>query len=74
MVAAGSVRPVVRRRNAAGEWQDVGDDALQARPLDPELRVFARSASDDKAPIVMLLTAIDVLAAQARGARVQRSR
>ena len=40
-------------------------DALQARPLDPELRVFARSASDDKAPILMLLTALDVLAAQA---------
>ena len=57
--------PVVRRRNAAGEWQDVGADALQAWPLDPELRVFARSASDDKAPILMLLTALDVLAAQA---------
>ncbi len=57
--------PVVRRRNAAGEWQDVAADALQARPLDPELRVFARSASDDKAPIFMLLTALDMLAAQA---------
>ena len=64
-------KPVVRRRNAAGEWQDVSDDALQARPLDPELRVFARSASDDKAPIMMLLTALDVLAAQLRGPRVQ---
>ncbi len=57
--------PVIRRRNAAGEWQDVSADALQARPLDPELRVFARSASDDKAPILMLLTAFDVLATQA---------
>ncbi len=57
--------PVVRRRNARGEWQDVGAAALQAQPLDPELRVFARSASDDKAPILMLLTAFDVLAAQA---------
>jgi acetylornithine deacetylase/succinyl-diaminopimelate desuccinylase-like protein len=57
--------PVVRRRNAAGEWQDVGADILQAWPLDPELRVFARSASDDKAPILMLLTALDVLATRA---------
>ena len=57
--------PVVRRRNAAGGWDDVGAEALQARPLDPELRVFARSASDDKAPILMLLTAFDLLAAQA---------
>jgi acetylornithine deacetylase/succinyl-diaminopimelate desuccinylase-like protein len=56
--------PVVRRRNAAGEWSDVSEDALRARPFDPELRVFARSASDDKAPIMMMLTAFDVLAAQ----------
>jgi acetylornithine deacetylase/succinyl-diaminopimelate desuccinylase-like protein len=35
-----------------------------ATPFDPELRVFARSASDDKAPIMMLLTAIDMLTAQ----------
>ena len=56
--------PVVRRRNAAGEWQDVSADALQARPLDPELRVFARSAADDKAPILMLLTAFDELTAR----------
>ncbi|HUQ53213.1 MAG TPA: M20/M25/M40 family metallo-hydrolase [Gammaproteobacteria bacterium] len=57
--------PVVRRRNAAGAWQDVETNALQAQPLDPELRVFARSAADDKAPIMMLLTAFDVLATQA---------
>ena len=57
--------PVVRRRNAAGEWQDVDAETLQTRPLDPELRVFARSASDDKAPILMLLTAFDLLAEQA---------
>jgi acetylornithine deacetylase/succinyl-diaminopimelate desuccinylase-like protein len=57
--------PVVRRRNERGEWQDAGAEALQAQPLDPELRVFARSASDDKAPIMMMLTAFDVLAEQA---------
>ena len=56
--------PVVRRRNAAGAWQDVPAEALQAQPLDPQLRVFARSASDDKAPILMLLTALDLLAAR----------
>ncbi len=56
--------PVVRRRGAEGSWQDVGLEALQARPLDPELRVFARSAADDKAPIEMFLTAVDLLAAR----------
>jgi acetylornithine deacetylase/succinyl-diaminopimelate desuccinylase-like protein len=57
--------PAVRRRTAAGAWEDVPASALQTRPLNPELRVFARSASDDKAPVFMLLTAFDVLAAEA---------
>ena len=57
-------RPVIKKRDAQGKWQDVGRQALQATALDPELRVFARSASDDKAPIMMILTAIDVLRAQ----------
>jgi acetylornithine deacetylase/succinyl-diaminopimelate desuccinylase-like protein len=58
--------PLVKRRHAAGRWEEVDVAALQAQPLDPELRVFARSAADDKAPIMMLLTAVDVLAAQGR--------
>ena len=57
-------RPVVKRRDAQGKWQEVGRQQLQASPLDPELRVFARSASDDKAPIMMLLTAVDLLRSQ----------
>ncbi len=32
-------------------------------PLDPEWRLYARSAADDKSPIVALLTALDALAA-----------
>lgn len=32
-------------------------------PIDPEWRVYARSASDDKTPLVALATALDVLAA-----------
>jgi acetylornithine deacetylase/succinyl-diaminopimelate desuccinylase-like protein len=35
-------------------------DSLQG-PLNPEWRVYARSASDDKAPIQALLTALDAL-------------
>ncbi len=56
--------PVVRRRAEAGGWQDVGAGALEAQPLDPELRVFARSAADAKAPIMMFLTAVDLLRAE----------
>ncbi|MBL8270234.1 M20/M25/M40 family metallo-hydrolase [Steroidobacter sp.] len=57
-------QPVVKKRDQQGAWQEVPIERLTATPLDPELRVFARSASDDKAPIVMLLTAIDVLQSQ----------
>ena len=34
-----------------------------AGPFDPESRLYARSASDDKAPIIALLTALDALKA-----------
>lgn len=58
--------PVVKKRDAKGAWHEVPRERLSATPLDPELRVFARSASDDKAPIVMLLTALDVLQSQGK--------
>ena len=32
--------PVVKKRNARGEWQAVAREALLAHPLDPELRIF----------------------------------
>src|ERR1044072_2471677 len=44
--------PVVKRRAADGKWQEVSREEMLIKPLDPELRVFARSASDDKAPIM----------------------
>jgi acetylornithine deacetylase/succinyl-diaminopimelate desuccinylase-like protein len=56
--------PVVKQRDANGAWVEVPRARLQATPFGPELRVFARSASDDKAPIMMLLTAIDLLKAE----------
>lgn len=58
---AGPFVPVVKQRDAGGGWVEVPRERLQAKPFDPELRVFARSASDDKAPIMMLLSAIDLL-------------
>ena len=58
--------PVVKRRDEQGKWQVVGRERLMTKPLDPELRVFARSASDDKAPIMMLLTALDMLKAESK--------
>jgi acetylornithine deacetylase/succinyl-diaminopimelate desuccinylase-like protein len=63
--------PVVKRRAADGKWQEVSREQLLAKAFDPELRVFARSASDDKAPIMMLLTAIDVLKGRAPAINVK---
>jgi acetylornithine deacetylase/succinyl-diaminopimelate desuccinylase-like protein len=59
-------QPVVKRKDAEGRWRELGREQLLAEPLDPELRVFARSASDDKAPIAMFLTAIDALAKEGK--------
>jgi acetylornithine deacetylase/succinyl-diaminopimelate desuccinylase-like protein len=54
-------RPVVKKRGADGAWRAVPAAELLRPDFDPELRVFARSASDDKGPIAMLLAAFDLL-------------
>lgn len=54
---------VVKQRNVQGEWNAVDQKHLQAATLDPELRVFARAAADDKGPIMMFLAAFDALKA-----------
>jgi acetylornithine deacetylase/succinyl-diaminopimelate desuccinylase-like protein len=54
-------KPVVKKRDSSGNWQIVPSDALFADKLDPDLRVFARCSSDDKAPIMMFLAAFDGL-------------
>lgn len=43
--------------------EEGGRDVGFAGPFDPEWRLYARGASDDKAPIVGLLTALDALRA-----------
>ena len=58
--------PVVKQRDSSGAWKEVARERLTAQPFDPELRVFARAASDDKAPILMMLTAIDLLKSQGK--------
>jgi len=54
---------VVKRRSAQGQWEAVDKTRLHEVPLDPELRVFARAAADDKGPIMMFLAAFDALKA-----------
>lgn len=57
-------QPVVKRRTADGKWTEVERAALLKPDFDRELRVFARSSSDDKGPIVMFLAVFDLLRAK----------
>jgi acetylornithine deacetylase/succinyl-diaminopimelate desuccinylase-like protein len=53
----------VKRQNAKGQWEDIARERLLGDEIDPDWRIFARSASDDKGPIMMFLTAFDALSA-----------
>jgi acetylornithine deacetylase/succinyl-diaminopimelate desuccinylase-like protein len=54
---------VVKRLNAQGQWEDIAQEKLLSDEIDPNWRIFARSSSDDKGPIMMFLTAFDALKA-----------
>lgn len=53
--------PVLRHARLEDGGKDI-PNFLTLRQFPPEARLYARSASDDKAPIIALLTAIDALA------------
>jgi acetylornithine deacetylase/succinyl-diaminopimelate desuccinylase-like protein len=53
----------VKRPTARGQWEDIAQEKLLGDEIDPNWRIFARSSSDDKGPIMMFLTAFDVLRA-----------
>jgi acetylornithine deacetylase/succinyl-diaminopimelate desuccinylase-like protein len=53
--------PVVKERGDSGVWAEVDKDKLFRIDFDPELRVFARAAADDKGPIAMFLACFDAL-------------
>jgi acetylornithine deacetylase/succinyl-diaminopimelate desuccinylase-like protein len=57
-------QPVVKRRGLDGTWTEVDRAELMKAGFDPELRVFARSSSDDKGPIAMFLAVFDILRAR----------
>lgn len=52
--------PVLKAKNSQGKWEAIDWEKLYSHP-DKEWRIFARSASDDKGPFMMLLTALDAL-------------
>ena len=52
--------PVLKAQNQNGDWEAIDWNNLDKK-IDDNWRIFARAAADDKAPIVMLLTALDIL-------------
>jgi acetylornithine deacetylase/succinyl-diaminopimelate desuccinylase-like protein len=56
--------PALKKPTSDG-WEEIPWSSLDGG-FEPEWRVFARSASDAKGPVIMLLTALDALAAAGR--------
>jgi len=57
-------KPVWRDRTFEEGGREIPPESVRP-PINPEWRIYARSASDDKAPIVALLSALDALRAAA---------
>ena len=57
-------KPILRDKALEDGGREIPWEPAPAR-LDPEWRIYARSASDDKAPIIALLATLDAMRAQA---------
>ena len=57
---------VLKGRDESGEWRTLSWDAI-AGDIDPDWRVFARSAADSKGPMTQFLKAIELLDRAGRG-------
>ncbi|MEL6718108.1 MAG: M20/M25/M40 family metallo-hydrolase [Bacteroidota bacterium] len=55
-------KPVLKHKDEQGNWEILSLDQLK-EDIDPEWRIFARSASDAKGPVVAFLTALDIIQA-----------
>lgn len=56
--------PVIKKKNRNNEWEEIEGESTN--DLDDEWRIFARSASDAKGPVVMFLAALDAMASMNR--------
>jgi acetylornithine deacetylase/succinyl-diaminopimelate desuccinylase-like protein len=52
--------PVLKAKDLNGAWQSLEWNALNGK-IDDEWRIFSRSSADDKAPIIMLMSALNML-------------
>ena len=52
--------PVLKQQDREGNWSAIDWKNLDGA-IDPNWRIFGRAAADDKAPIMMMLTAVELL-------------
>lgn len=55
--------PVLKKINESGNWEEISMDKIE-EGIDDDWRIYARSASDDKGPLAMFLTAWDAMLAE----------
>lgn len=55
--------PTLKKKKPDGMWEVLPIESLSKGVPDPDWRLFGRSAADDKAPILMLMAAMDALKA-----------
>lgn len=53
--------PVLKKQNEEKQWVEMDWAEAERVPVDPEWRIFARAAADDKGPITMMLTALELM-------------
>jgi acetylornithine deacetylase/succinyl-diaminopimelate desuccinylase-like protein len=58
-------QPVLKQQNTNGDWEIIDWANIEGK-IDPDWRVFGRAAADDKAPIIMMLTALEFLKEQSK--------
>ena len=55
--------PVLKKKGMSGKWEEISWSELQEN-VDDEWRIYGRSAADDKGPILMFLSAMELLQKQ----------
>lgn len=57
---------VLKEQRVGEGWTEINWNKLEQENLDPEWRIYARSASDDKAPFMMFLVAMETLQSEGK--------
>tara|TARA_R110001632_G_scaffold43376_1_gene109871 strand:+ start:32069 stop:33571 length:1503 start_codon:yes stop_codon:yes gene_type:complete len=53
-------RPVLKEQKENGDWEAIAWESLNSK-INDDWRIFGRAAADDKAPIVMFLSALELM-------------